>query len=58
MAGLNGNFIWNQAGGGAHDAPSFWIQSDDIIDPDTARQTYTIELTASISSSDMNPIYT
>ena len=58
VSGANGNFIWNQIGSGVHDAPSFWMQSDDLIDPDTARQTYTIELTASISNTDMNPIYT
>lgn len=27
---------------------SFWVQSDDIIDPNTERQTYTIELTGTI----------
>ena len=25
MAGLNGNFIWNEESGTAHDKPSFWI---------------------------------
>ena len=58
ISDLQGNLVWNQAGSGVHDAPSFWFQSDDLIDLDTARQTYEIELTASISIADMNPIYT
>ena len=37
ISDLNGNFIWNQDTGQADDKPSFWLQSDDIIDLNTAR---------------------
>jgi hypothetical protein len=38
--------------------PAMWVYSNKLIDPNTERQTYVIELTGSILLTDMNPTYT